>query len=110
MGAWGPGPLQNDHAADWLHDLFEGTRFAERVADALAGGDPDEVRAAAWLLGVLGKVYVWPIDRVDADRAAARAALEKLLADEAWLSSWSDRGEIEQALREQLDAIPVPRS
>ena len=106
MGAWGAGPLENDAAADWLHDLFEGTHFAERVADGLASQEPEEVRAAAWLIGALGRVYVWPIDRIDADRAAARAALEKLLADEEWLSSWADRGEIEQALREQLDAIP----
>lgn len=108
MGAWGEGPLDNDRVADWMHDLFTGTRFAERVAEALDSGDPDRVRGAAWLVAVLGQVYVWPIDRLDADRARARRALEALRADEDWLAGWGDRDAVAAALGEELAAIPVP--
>ena len=109
MGAWGEGPLDNDRAADWMHELLSGTGFCDRVAAGLASDDPDEVRAAAWLVQTLGRVYVWPIDRLDADRARARAALARLLADEAFLGARADRAALEAALRDQLDALPEPR-
>ena len=108
MGAWGEGPLQNDRAADWLHELLDGTGFCDRVAQGLASGDPDQVRAAAWLVTVLGRVYVWPIDRLDADRAAARTALEALLADADWLGSWTEPEKARDAIQELLDALPAP--
>ena len=105
MGAWGEGPYDNDTAADWLHEVFEETGFCERVIAGLATGRPDIVRAAAWVVGVLGEVYVWPIDRLDDDRAEACRALEGLLADEEWMGTWGDRARAEAALRAQLDAL-----
>lgn len=108
MGAWGEGALDNDRVADWMHELFEESGFADRVAAGLASGDPDVVRGAAWLIATLGRVYVWPIDRLDADRGRARRALEALLTDEDWLGTWADRARVVAQLTDDLAAIPAP--
>ena len=106
MGAWGEGPYDNDRAADWFHDVVEGTGFRQKIRDGLGSGDPDLVRAAAWVIGVMGKVYVWPIDHLDDDRAEARRALEALLADEDWMGSWGDRAAVQAAIEAQLASLP----
>src|SRR3954452_8278729 len=81
MGAWGPAAWDNDDAADWFGDLFAATKLAQRVEKALKTKDVEEyagkVRAAAYMLVVLGRVYIWPVD--DLDRHL-RLAIEKLEA------------------------------
>ena len=81
MGAWGKAPWDNDDAADWFGDLFATTKLADRVETTLKMEDVEEyagrIRAAAYLLIALGRVYVWPVD--DLDRHL-RLAIEKLEA------------------------------
>jgi hypothetical protein len=81
MGAWGTAAWDNDDAADWFGDLFAATKLAARVEKALKEEDVEEyagrIRAAAFMLVALGRVYVWPID--DLDRHL-RLAIEKLEA------------------------------
>ena len=81
MGAWGKAPWDNDDAADWFGDLFAATKLADRVETTLKMEDVEEyagrIRAAAYLLVALGRVYVWPV--TDLDRHL-RLAIEKLEA------------------------------
>jgi len=81
MGAWGTTPWDNDDAADWYGDLFDATGLAKRVEEAL-NRDPEVVwdamviRAAAFLLVQLGRVYIWPVDELDRHLALAIRKLE----------------------------------
>ena len=79
MGAWGAAAWDNDDAADWFGDLFAATKLAQRVEKALKTKDVEEnagkVRAAAYMLVALGRVYIWPVD--DLDRHI-KLAIEKL--------------------------------
>lgn len=68
MGSWGYAPWDSDAAADWFGGTFDATGLAKRVEEALAS-DPEEdgerVRAAAAVLILLGRTYVWPINEID---------------------------------------------
>jgi hypothetical protein len=79
MGAWGKSPWDNDGAADWYGDLFEATGLAARVEEALEA-DPDDahedIRAAAYILIALGRVYIWPIGDLDRHLRLAISKLE----------------------------------
>ncbi|HEY2155192.1 MAG TPA: DUF4259 domain-containing protein [Isosphaeraceae bacterium] len=81
MGAWGVKAWENDGAADWFGDTFDTTGLADRVEETL-GGDPEddhqEIRAAAYLLVALGRVYIWPVERLDRHLALAIAKLEAI--------------------------------
>lgn len=81
MGAWGTAAWDNDDAADWFGELFTSTKLAQRVEKALKTKDVEEyagkIRAAAYMLVVLGRVYIWPVE--DLDRHL-RLAIEKLEA------------------------------
>ncbi len=79
MGTWGSSAWDNDSAADWYADLFEKTKLAQYVAETLGKDpeeEPEEVRAAAYFLVVLGKTYVWPIEFLDDHLALAIKKLE----------------------------------
>jgi hypothetical protein len=81
MGAWGNEPWDNDDAADWFSELFEATKLASRVEKTLKKKDIEEysgqIRAAAYIVLALGRVYVWPIDDL---QRHLRLAIEKLEA------------------------------
>ena len=81
MGAWGTAAWDNDDAADWFGDLFAATKLAARVEKTLKKKDIEEyagqIRAAAYMLVALGRVYIWPVD--DLDRHL-KLAIEKLEA------------------------------
>jgi hypothetical protein len=49
VGAWGPGPFENDDAMDWLDDLEERGETAIRAAldGAIGKGQPDASAAAS---------------------------------------------------------------
>jgi hypothetical protein len=80
MGAWGTAAWENDGAADWFGDTFDSTELARRV-EATLNLDPEEnheeIRAAAYLLVALGRVYIWPV--TDLDRHLS-LAISKLTA------------------------------
>lgn len=81
MGAWGKLPWDNDGAADWFGDLFDKTKLANQVEDALkldVVHSHEEIRAAASVLLFLGRVYIWPIRDLDRHLALAADRLEEV--------------------------------
>ncbi len=55
MGAWGTSPWDNDDAADWFTDFFDGVDVDARIAAAFDDEDEHEqIRAACYMLNVLG--------------------------------------------------------
>jgi hypothetical protein len=81
LGAWGTAAWDNDDAADWFANLFAATKLADRVEKTLKEQDVEEyagrIRAAAYVLVVLGRVYIWPINDL---YRRLRLAIEKLEA------------------------------
>ena len=81
MGAWGFAPWDDDSAADWFGDLFDEIPLAAKVEQTLSL-DPEEyaaeIRAAASLLVMLGRSYIWPIDDIDRHLQLAITAMEKV--------------------------------
>ena len=81
MGAWGYAPWDDDFAADWFGKLFDCIPLALKVEETLSL-DPEEyaseIRAAASLLVMLGRTYVWPVDQIDRHLDLAIAQLEKV--------------------------------
>ena len=81
MGAWGEAAWDNDDAADWFGELFAATKLAQRVEKALKTKDVEEyaakIRAAAYVLVALGRVYIWPPEDL---QRHLRLAIEKLEA------------------------------
>jgi Domain of unknown function (DUF4259) len=87
MGAWGTAAWDNDGGADWFGDLFDATGVAKYVEETLqrdAEEYHEDIRAAAYLLVVLGRVYIWPIDDLDRHLALAVAKLEEIRALEIY--------------------------
>ena len=83
MGAWGTAAWENDGAADWFGDTFDATGLARHVEETLNGDVDDaceEIRAAAYLLVALGRVYIWPVDDLDRHLALAIGKLEAIRA------------------------------
>jgi hypothetical protein len=83
MGAWATAAWDNDVAADWFGDMFDATGLAKHVEETLQQDVEDsheEIRAAAYMLVALGRVYVWPIDDLDSHLALAIAKLEEIKA------------------------------
>jgi hypothetical protein len=79
MGMWALAPWDNDSAADWYTDLLDRTQLRKAWLETIAlepAQNPDEVRAAAALFIMLGRVYIWPIDHYDKDLELAITALE----------------------------------
>ena len=81
MGAWGLAPWDDDGAADWFADMFHALRLAETVEAGLLL-DPatqgPKVRAAASVLIMLGRPYIWPIDSLARHLELAIGQLERL--------------------------------
>jgi hypothetical protein len=81
MGVWGKLPWDNDGAADWYGDLFEKTKLAVQVEDALkldVEDSHEEIRAAASMLLFLGRVYIWPVCDLDRHLTLAADRLEEV--------------------------------
>jgi Domain of unknown function (DUF4259) len=99
MGAWGVAPWDNDSAADWFGDLFDEIPLAARVEEIL-NADPEEyaeeIRAAAALLIMLGRTYMWPVDDMDRHLELAIAQMEKVQA------RYEDEPEFASAVAEEI--------
>lgn len=60
MGAWGTAAWDNDAAADWFADFFGDLDLNGKIKKAFESEDGhNEIRAACFILGSLGRVYVW---------------------------------------------------
>jgi len=83
MSAWGTAAWDSDGAADWFGDMFELTRLADYVEETLERDPEDsheEIRAAAYMLVALGRVYIWPVDDLENHLALAVSKLEQIKA------------------------------
>jgi hypothetical protein len=81
MGVWGNSPWDNDGAADWFDSLLARTKLAKYVEDSLkldAGSSHQEIRAAASVVFLLGRDYIWPAPDLDRDLARAADPLEEI--------------------------------
>jgi hypothetical protein len=98
MGAWGSAAWDNDLAADWFANLFEKTELARHVEKPLSYCDPEEyaaeIRAAAWVLAALGRVYVWPVPDLERHLKLAVAKMEAIRE----LPDYEDLPEIDEEI------------
>ena len=81
MGDWGVAPWDNDYAADWYHHLFKQTKLAEYIGETLqlnVEEHADTIRAAAHILGCLGRVYILPGERLSSDLSLAVIKLKEI--------------------------------
>lgn len=84
MGRWGYEPWANDAAADWYDGAFDLTGLAEHVEQTLnlrIEEHADEVRAAAYVVSLLGGHYVWPINSRSRCVRLAIARLHEIAAE-----------------------------
>ena len=102
MGAWGVAPWDSDSAADWFGDLFDEIPLAAKVEETL-NADPEEfaeeIRAAAALLIMLGRTYMWPVDDMDRHLELAIAQMEKVQA------TYEDEPELASAVAEEITVL-----
>ena len=102
MGAWGVAPWDSDSAADWYGDLFDEILLAAKVEETL-NADPEEyaeeIRAAAALLIMLGRTYMWPVDDMDRHLELAIAQMEKVQA------TYEDEPELASAVGEEITVL-----
>ncbi len=81
MGAWGKSPWDNDGAADWFGDLFEELPLPAKVEAILrldARLHHEKIRAAAALLVMLGRTYIWPVNDLNRHLELAVVRMEEL--------------------------------
>jgi len=82
MGIWGARRWDSDAAADWFGDLLSESGLAEQVERTLSldvEDDFEEVRAAAAVLVLLGRIYVWPVEDLDRHLELAASRLEEII-------------------------------
>ncbi len=87
MGNWGFLPLENDAALDWNADLFQANQLEGRVKASLEldiQEQPEAVRAAAHLVGVLVSNGIWPDDSKAKFIDLAADRLSQMLAEEVF--------------------------
>jgi hypothetical protein len=104
MGAWGPAAWENDGAADWFGDTFDATGLAKHVEETLNGDpedDHEEIRAAAYLLVALGRVYIWPVGDLDRHLALAISKLEAIRE----LDIYGDVPEFLEAIGQEIEVL-----
>jgi len=109
MGAWGTSPWDSDDAADWFADFFDGVDVDARVAAAFDDEDEHEqIRAACYMLNVLGRTYVWPGDLETLDSLLERG-IELLTAmleeDSEFRELWEDDEEVLGAVENELAGL-----
>jgi hypothetical protein len=120
MGAWGHEPWGNDLAADWFGEFFSGISADARIRKAFK--DPNDlcvIRAACYVLGSLGRVYVWPgdldklgplLDRgIELLSRMARPSAEDL-EDDDFLEYWDDDPEFLKSVKSQLRELRKRRA
>lgn len=87
MGAWGMAPWENDAADDWFADVMENSRLPSMVEAALvldAEEHHEDVRAAAYVLCSLGRIFIWPVDKLDDHLKLAIEKLRQIAAMEIY--------------------------
>ncbi|MCP3924670.1 MAG: hypothetical protein GY793_02390 [Proteobacteria bacterium] len=117
MGAWDVNPWDNDSAADWFSLAFEGMSIDSKIERALKykHDNYDEVRAAAYLLEVLGISYIWPgeLDKLDGHIKKALEILKAMIdtnsddKDMDFLELWDNDPEIISSVEKQIGRLEI---
>ena len=118
MGDWGKEPWETDEAADWFHKFWREKDFTVLIEEIETFDACEEryesVRAACYLLQVLGIVYVWPVQYLDKLKPLLKQAISILSnmidpPDETWafLDLWGDDPGAVQAVRRQIDELTM---
>lgn len=106
MGAWGSAPWQTDGAADWFGDVFAGIDLDARIGEAFEYDDDyDRVRAACYLLAVLGRSTVWPgdLERLDDHLERGIELLTEMVEpDSEFRELWEDDPDVIAAVRAEI--------
>ena len=117
MGAWGTKPWDNDGAADWFADFFEGLKPTEKIKAAFKYDDDyDRLRAACFILGSIGRVYVWPDDLDELKRLLEQgiSLLSELIDTENdendFLELWDSDPEVIQSVQQQIEELKARRA
>ncbi|NNF00938.1 MAG: hypothetical protein HKN25_18120 [Pyrinomonadaceae bacterium] len=105
---WGNEPWDNDAAADWFGKLLDKTDLPKHVRKTLLlskeddpyGENTAELRAAAYCVLQLGRVYIWPIASLKEDLQIAINALEMVLSNEDYCYSTEIKDQIGAEKRE----------
>jgi hypothetical protein len=112
MGAWGFEPWDDDLAADWFADFFKGVNANARLKKAFKDrNDLPVIRAACFLLGTLGRAYVWPGDLDELKQLLEQGITllsrmarptEEDKDDDDFLEYWDDTPAFLKAVRAQI--------
>jgi hypothetical protein len=112
VGTWGTEPWENDEAADWFGEFFEGIDVDARIEEAFAWEEDNQerIRAACFLLGALGRVYVWPgdLDRLKGLHERGIELLARMLEpddeDESYVDRWPEehRPAVTASIQQQI--------
>ncbi|GAA1413374.1 hypothetical protein AUR04nite_31180 [Glutamicibacter uratoxydans] len=109
MGAWGTSPWDNDDAADWFADFFDSVDVDARITAAFEDEDEhDQIRAACYMLNVLGRTYVWPgdLDALDSLLERGKELLSTMLEEGSeFRELWEDDEEVLAAVEEELAGL-----
>lgn len=115
MGAWGHKPWDNDTAADWFAGCFSGIDIDAKIDAAFKYryDNYDEVRAACYILEVLGRTYVWPgkLDRLDDHLKKGLDLLRAMIDPENdesqmdFLELWGNDPEVIDSVKEQIKGL-----
>ena len=102
MGSWDVGPRDNDTALDFEDELFSGKLLiCECLEKGLASTDENEQRIAAHLVASLGYS-----DKIQLKhRKIAKKKMVELLDNDEWISCWTDRCKIRNAIRKQIKRL-----
>jgi hypothetical protein len=116
MGDWSFKPWGTDEAADWFHKFWKGKDISLLV-DEIENFDPraegyERLRAAAYLLQVLGITFVWPVEhsgKLKPLLTKTVAILENFIAppDDDWgfLDAWGNVPGVVDEVKEQIAAL-----
>lgn len=101
MGMWAIEPWDNDEAADWFGGFMGRTQLRREWLEGI-NADPVDgaavVRAAAALFVMLGRVYVWPIEKFHEDLELAIARLSAVVAG----GEYDEPPELVEAIEREL--------
>jgi hypothetical protein len=116
MGEWSADPWGTDEAADWFHRFWTQGQFSVLI-DEIKNFDPKQeryegIRAASYLLQVLGIAYVWPAEHLGLLRELLERAIRILKnmidppsKDWAYLEMSDRPEEFVVAVRDQIAAL-----
>lgn len=96
--AWGPGPVDNDTAISWLKETLQPVFPRIEAALTRDDADPDEKRAAVFLLEKIGFEGMCEDDHLKHLLVAASSSMQELAQDDEWIESWEDGDVVRTAL------------